>query len=359
MQHGSVQPGARAPWAVLRWGIVAYWIAPMPSLTLSLDAPFFIVLNAGSGSAEVDERVGTIRAVLDGAGRACEIEVVSDAAAIEAQARRLAACASKAGGILVAAGGDGTINTVAQQALAAGCAFGVLPQGTFNYFGRAHAIPEDLTEAVEALLHARVTPVQVGLLNQRVFLVNASVGLYPQLLEAREADKREYGRSRLVALLSALRIALQPHRHLRITLEHHGQTQRLRTTTLFIGNNRLQLEQVGMQALTHVVEQGQLVALAPRPMGRFGLLGLLVRGALGRLGGADDLIAFPFQQMTVRTPAVYGRRSLKVAADGEVFKLATPFDVRVLEDRLLLLSPAPGMTPAAAAEQGSGLAAGK
>ena len=45
---------------------------------------------------------------------------------------------------------------------------------------------------------------QVGLLNDRPFLVNASLGLYPQLLEDREAFKQKFGRSRLVALWSGL-----------------------------------------------------------------------------------------------------------------------------------------------------------
>lgn len=44
----------------------------------------------------------------------------------------------------MAAGGDGTINAVAQQAVARG-AFGVLPQGTFNYFSRAHGLPAPWT----------------------------------------------------------------------------------------------------------------------------------------------------------------------------------------------------------------------
>jgi len=41
--------------------------------------------------------------------------------------------------------------------------------------------------------------------------------------------------------------------------------------------------------------------------------------------------------MTVRTPSFYGRKRLKVAADGEVSKMATPFEFRVLEGRLKLL----------------------
>ena len=304
------------------------------------DAPFFIVLNAGSGHSETELRRSTIEEVMAANGRTCHLELVDDPSGLQAIARSMAARALADGGVLVAAGGDGTINTVAHEAVLAGCTFGVLPQGTFNYFGRTHGIPEDLTEAVYALLRARVQPVQVGVINNKVFLVNASVGLYPKLLEEREHDKRQYGRSRLVAFFSAIKIALGPHRHLRITLEQDGKERRLRTTTLFIGNNRLQLEQVGMDGLTEAVEEGQLVAIAPKPMGKLGLLGLLVRGALGRLGDAD-VEAFAFRRLTVRTPALYGRKRMKVATDGEVAHMAMPLEFRVLEGRLLLMVQGP------------------
>lgn len=303
------------------------------------DAPFYVVLNAGSGRAETDLRCTTIRDVLGAAGRSCELEVVHDAAKLEDAARIMAGRAARDGAILVAAGGDGTLNTVAHAAVAHGCVFGVLPQGTFNYFGRTHGIPEDLAEAVRALLHARVRPVQIGLLNERIFLVNASVGMYPHLLEEREHDKRQYGRSRVVALLSAIKTALRGYRSLRITLELDGQTRRLRTPTVFVGNNRLQMEQVGMHALDHALEEGRLVAIAPRPVGRLRMLGLLVRGALGRLGEAEDVQAFAFRSMTVRAPLLSARRKLKTATDGEVSRMRLPLRFEALEGRLLLLVP--------------------
>ncbi|KQY00901.1 diacylglycerol kinase [Massilia sp. Root133] len=303
------------------------------------DAPFYVVLNAGSGRTETDLRCTTIRDVLGAAGRSCELEVVHDAAKLEDAARVMAGRAARDGAILVAAGGDGTLNTVAHAAVAHGCVFGVLPQGTFNYFGRTHGIPEDLAEAVRALLQARVRPVQIGLLNERIFLVNASVGMYPHLLEEREHDKRQYGRSRVVALLSAIKTALRGYRSLRITLELDGQTRRLRTPTVFVGNNRLQMEQVGMHALDHALEEGRLVAIAPRPVGRLRMLGLLVRGALGRLGEAEDVQAFAFRSMTVRAPLLSARRKLKTATDGEVCRMRLPLRFEALEGRLLLLVP--------------------
>lgn len=312
------------------------------------NAAFYVVLNAGSGHAETELRCSTIRDVLAEAGRTCHLEIVKDAARLGEIARRMAEEARRNNGVLVAAGGDGTINTVAHQAVLQGCVFGVLPQGTFNYFGRTHGIPEDLAEAVRSLLTSTVQPVQVGVVNDRIFLVNASVGLYPTLLEAREHDKRHYGRSRVVAILSALKTALGRHRPLRIALETEGQVRKLRTATLFVGNNRLQMEQVGMEPLTEAVEDGELAAIAPRRVGKLGMLGLLLRGALGRLGEAENLIAFSFKRLTVKHARLSPRRTVKVATDGEVMRMPMPLEFRVLEGRLALLKPSSQSQRAAA-----------
>ena len=318
------------------------------------NAVFYVVLNAGSGHAETELRCSTIRDVLGAAGRPCQLEIVRDPTQLGDIARRMARLAKENEGVVVAAGGDGTINTVAHEAVRQGCLFGVLPQGTFNYFGRTHGIPEDLADAVRALLDARVTPVQVGMVNDRIFLVNASVGLYPQLLEAREHDKRQYGRSRVVAILSALKTALGRHRPLRITLETEGHTRKLRTPTLFVGNNRLQMEQVGMEPLTAAVEEGELAAIAPRRVGKLGMLGLMLRGALGRLGEADNVIAFSFKTLRVRHAALSPRRRIKVATDGEVTRMDMPLEFRVVEGRLLLLKPAAGSAATTAAPASAG-----
>jgi len=81
-----------------------------------------------------------------------------------------------------------------------------MPEVAHNY-EREHALnmwfvvaaetPAEMTEtiavieaATRALLTAEIQPAQVGFVNDRIFLINASVGLYPQLLEDREAFKQ-------------------------------------------------------------------------------------------------------------------------------------------------------------------------
>ena len=304
------------------------------------DAHLFIILNAGSGHEATELQKETIESVLTDAGRHFTLNVVEDPAQLEAMARSMAEQAKTSDGILVAAGGDGTINTVAGKAVEAGCTFGVLPQGTFNYFGRTHGIPEDLADAVRALLDAQVQAVQVGMVNDRIFLVNASIGLYPQILEEREADKKQFGRSRLVALLSMIKTALGAPEYLRIEMHRDGKTQKMRTPMLFVGNNRLQIEQLGIDPLSSALDDGKLVAIAPRSVGRIGMIGLMVRGALGRLGEARNLVAFGFRSLGVKQVTLYGkRRRIKVATDGEVTLIDTPLTFRVLEGQLMLLKP--------------------
>ena len=188
----------------------------------------------------------------------------------------------------------------------------------------------------------RAHPVQVGLANERVFLVNASMGLYPELLENREAYKQRFGRSRLVAFWSGLVTLLREHRQLRLRIEHRGATRDMRTPTLFVGNNRLQLEQIGIPQAP-LLEQGLLAAVTLRPVSTLAMLGLLVRGAIGRLGEADSVTHFAFRRITVIPAMPYGTRRVKIATDGEIAWLQAPIEFRVAADALYLLKPEPDM----------------
>lgn len=312
------------------------------------ESPLFIVLNTGSGKRNANATVATIRSVLDQAGRRYDLASADIPRQLPTLAKRAVELAQQQRGAVVAVGGDGTINAVAQVVLNSGRPFGVLPQGTFNYFGRAHGIPTDTAKAIQLLLDATVHPVQVGLLNGRAFLVNASLGLYPRLLEEREAYKQQFGRSRFVALCAGLITLLREHRQLVLNLEHEGHSRMLRTPTLFVGNNLLQLEQIGISQAS-AVEQGQLVALAVRPVGTLALLELLCRGALGQLGNTDNVVSFAFDRLTVRP---LWRRRIKVAMDGEVTWLNTPLVFQVAPHPLPLLVPArtPAVSPTDANE---------
>lgn len=301
------------------------------------DAPFYIVLNAGSGSTDTDKAFDAISSVLKAAGRQHEILRVEDPQRLRDLATEAVTKAQQGDGVVVAAGGDGTLNAVAQIALESDCKFGVIPQGTFNYFGRTHGISSDAAEAARGLLSARVQPVQVGLVNGDVFLVNASLGLYPQSLEDREEQKQRHGRHRLVAAWAALVTIFRDYQPMLIKLEHEGRTQELRTLTLFVGNNRLQLEQLGIDE-ADVVEDGKLAAIVLAPVSTPTLLGLVARGAMGKLGEARGVRHFSFTSITVK-PSSRAVGRIKIATDGETKWMRAPIEFTVAPKPLLLLKP--------------------
>ena len=293
-------------------------------------------MNGGSGHNDTERARATITKIFDDAGREHRFLLLDRPDDLERQAREAVELARASGGVVVAAGGDGTLNGVAQAVLGSGCSFGVLPQGTFNLFGRVHGIPQDTADQAKALLSAHVEDVHVGLVNDRVFLVNASLGFYPQVLEDREEYKKRFGRSRAVAVAAGLVTLARYRKQLQLDVEADGRSYSLRTPTLFVGNNRLQLERIGI-AEAERLEEGLLAGVVVRPIQTRSMFALALRGALGTLGDAENVQGFAFRKLTVRPR---GKQRLKLATDGEVQWMKAPLVFQVAPHALPLLVPA-------------------
>jgi diacylglycerol kinase family enzyme len=298
-----------------------------------------IVANATSGPVDGQQNRLAIEAVLTKAGQTYRILPVNAGDDVMRVAKQAADEAQNESGAVIVAGGDGTINAVAQWVLPTRRPFGIIPQGTFNYSARAHGIPLDTEAATRSLLDAHCTPVQVGLLNGRVFLVNASLGLYPESLQDREAFKKQYGRYRLVALWAAVATLLRERRNLVLSIEHDRQQEIVRTVTLFVGNNPLQLQQAGLPA-PEGLRASQLSAVIVRPISTAGLLWLALRGAMGQLGDDRNIRGFVFRRLVVEPRLRRREVTIKVATDGEVWNARPPLEFSVAEQPLLLMTPA-------------------
>ncbi|MDB5750713.1 MAG: hypothetical protein JWP65_1134 [Ramlibacter sp.] len=310
--------------------------APPPGA--SPEAELFIVMNPGSGHNEKDGVREAIEAELQAAGRRYRFVPVAPGEIVQAcqQAARLA---KENGGVVVGVGGDGTISATAQAALAHDTPLGVIAQGTFNLFARTHGLPLDASEAIRALLQARPEEVQVGLVNQRAFLVNASLGLYPKLLADRELVKQKLGRRRWIAMLAGLVTLFEWRLRLRLDIDLDGTVTRLKTPGLFICNNRLQLERLGIAAeVLDQLGQGRLVGLHVPSLKLGTKLRLAVRALLGNLGDTEEMQSFTLRSLTTGTR---NARRLKVATDGEVQWMQLPLHFTVSPRPLKLMLPPP------------------
>lgn len=93
-------------------------------------------------------------------------------------ATTLAARAVDAGvDVLVAVGGDGTINEIGRALVHTNVALGVVPAGSGNGFARNFGIPLNQRKAIEALLSPRFIKIDAGKMNSHYFFNVAGVGL--------------------------------------------------------------------------------------------------------------------------------------------------------------------------------------
>lgn len=115
------------------------------------------------------------------------------------EAMDLAKDAAAAGSdIVLAAGGDGTVNEVARGLIGSETSLGILPTGSGNGLGRTLGIPLDPLRALRALATAQVRSIDIGLVNGRPFLNVAGAG-FDALVGA--AFQRKGGRRGLFGYL--------------------------------------------------------------------------------------------------------------------------------------------------------------
>lgn len=293
-----------------------------------------VLMNGGSGKRRGEEAERELRALL--ADRQGRYELRTPPGEdIEAEAHR----ALRDGfGVVVAAGGDGTICAVASALVGSDCRMGVLPMGTFNYFARSLDLPDTLPECLAVIEAGEARPVKVGEVNGRVFLNNASLGAYPAILRRREDVYRRWGRSRLAAYWSLLTTLMGYRRPLRVTVRMQGFEREFRTPLVFVANNPYQLEQLGMDGV-ECTRGGDLALFIAADRTGLDLVRSALRLARGAAERHDD-----FEMRCGNGFEITTRKAVRlVARDGEKEHLEGPFRFSARAGALQVLAPfAPG-----------------
>jgi YegS/Rv2252/BmrU family lipid kinase len=292
------------------------------------------LLNARSGAGHDDALPAQVRDLIGRGGAEVDVRPMAEGANV---ADMVAKAKAERPDILVAAGGDGTVSTVAGALVDSDVVLGVLPLGTLNHFAKDLGIPLDLDAAARTIVAGRIARVDVGEVNGRVFVNNSSLGLYPEIVRDRERQQRRLGRGKWPALAWATLAALRRHAFLSVTLRIDGVERVRRTPFVFIGNNQYQMEGFSIGARAGSLCDGLLsVYLTQRP-GRLRLLALALRALFGRLRQARD-----FEALTATDFVIESRhRTLRVATDGEITEMTTPLRYRTRPACLQVAVPPP------------------
>ncbi len=237
-------------------------------------------------------------------------------------------------GVVVAAGGDGTLNAVASRLIHREIPMGIIPMGTFNYVARVLNIPLNPLEAASVISKGHVQSVNVGRINQYIYLNNASLGLYPLFIKKREYYNQKFGRFSINAYTSGLDVLIRDWKELKLEIKIDQQLHRFRTPLIFFGNNQLQLAEMKLK-IAECVKQGLVAGVVMAKSDKLTVFKTLFQLIKGGLEKAPDVYSFSAENVSV-----YSKKSLlTVAIDGEIVKIAPPLKIQVEKNALNVMVP--------------------
>ena len=227
---------------------------------------------------------------------------------------------------VIAVGGDGTAYEVACGLMDSGIPMGIIPAGTGNDFIKTVGTPRDVARALELILTRPARPVDVGRLNDRLFLNVSGTGFDVQVLECME-DAKKVIRGIWPYLIGIVR-AIFRYQPVHVAWTVDGETQEQDVLLCAVANGRyigggipICLEAMPDDGLLDLI----VVANKPRWMIPFYLPGLL----MGRV------LKFPFtthrrcREVTMVSPGMH------LNIDGEV-KAMDEVRFAILPGKLLL-----------------------
>jgi diacylglycerol kinase family enzyme len=292
------------------------WCASIAFITVQR---ITVLLNprAGTQNDAVMQRVSD--AFRDAGAGEPDIRIIEGASVRTAASEALAHGST----ILVAGGGDGTVSAVASAIVGSDAALGILPLGTLNHFAKDVGVPLDLDEAVRAIAGGNIVQIDVGDVNGRPFINNASVGMYASLISERQAMQRLGRRKWLAHGLAAARVWRRYHR-LHVFLRADGRERAVPTPFVFVGNNEYQLSGLELGGRKKL-DAGRLhVCMAPG-MPRRRVARMIIVAIFADICRVEGFESFSASEVTLDS----GTARLRVSLDGEVITLDSPLDFRI------------------------------
>lgn len=283
------------------------------------------IVNPAAGKGSGARVASRIASDLEAVGLSADV-FMSPAAG---EGARLAAMAVEEGYTsVIAVGGDGTANEVANGLVGSEVSLGLYPIGSGNDFARALGYPK--RRRVPAFLaSARRRRIDVGVVNGRVFLNAAGVGIDGDVSERMAASSRVVGQTLGYVVGALVSIATYRPRPMRVHVA--GEVRDGRHLVVVAANG------------THF---GNGMHVAPKAVLDDGLLEVIVGGDLGRWGSVLALAkiyrgthvdgrtieAFRAPDVTVELET-----ALPMEADGEPFR-ADRFVVTTRPNALTVLA---------------------
>jgi YegS/Rv2252/BmrU family lipid kinase len=139
--------------------------------------------------------------------------------------------------VVIAVGGDGTINSIIQELASSETALGLIPSGTFNVWAHETGIPMDIMAARNILVDGQTRKVDLGRVYNRYFLLMAGIGFGGTVTYA--VKKKSMKRLGVFGyLFTGIRLGLG-FDSFRTSLNVDGRIEKTRALQIVVGNTQL------------------------------------------------------------------------------------------------------------------------
>lgn len=248
--------------------------------------------------------------------------------------REIKAAAAAGPDAIVVGGGDGTLSSAAAALAGGDIPLGILPLGTLNHFAKDLCIPLDLKQAIAMIATGRVATVDLGRVNDRVFINNSSLGIYARAVVEREAHRDRFGLGKWLAMFLAAMNVFRRFSKITVHIDTPDGVSEWTTPLVVVGNNHYCVGTPNLGTRSRI-NAGCLALYIANTQSRWGMAKLVARAILGRLEQARD-----FEIVSSQTFTINARRNrIRVALDGEVEMLALPLEYRIWPQALRVFVP--------------------
>lgn len=301
-----------------------------------------LIINPTSGISSVTKKrmshEETERTILEGL-RACNIEPIVYHTTPEdtgsGLARRMVAEHVE---LVIAAGGDGTIHAVANGLAGSNSMMGIIPTGTMNNLAHSLNIPDTIPDACTAIAYGETHTIDLGKVNDHLFLEVAGVGLEAALFPAAEEIKHPGFLSTVQGAAQGLKTLLS-----------------FKPTRLSISNGHGRRLYTALQVtICNAPFYGAHLQLASKILMDDGLLDVIIYRDFSKLEYLRHAISIsqgrrPYQpkiqHLQLKEMRIDAAQPLEIQADGEVIG-NTPASISILPKALRVRvsgKPAPGL----------------
>lgn len=302
---------------------------------------YYVLLNPNSGTVKA---LGITGALLSQVFAEHGLDATIDADAESSVDARIERAVASDADVIVAAGGDGTATAIANHVLDTGKTLAILPLGTFNLLAKDLKLPSDLQAWAAALPAMEPRAIDVGVVNDRIFLHKTVIGLMPDLAAGRERVRGGGIRAQLGYLRYFVR---RVARSRRIALEiktDTGEIQIERVHAVGVASNAYD-EGVGRFMTRQTLDSGLLTLYKVRRLSVIDLVRLVTGMIAGHWQRDPSLAIQVAHGVSIRSR----KPRLQVMIDGEVENLETPLHFSIRHKALAVLAPAT-LTSASTAE---------